>query len=99
MFCICFQSQAENKRRNMTGILLNADKTNAFRHNLRKGKMAVDGDENGTTDGIQFFITRCLHIKPLIVIFVARLTRLSTLKAWIMTAYQIPQYASRLKMN
>lgn len=83
----------------MTGILLNADKTNAFRHNLRKGEMAVDCDNNGTADGILFFITRCLHIKPLIVIFVARLTRLSTLKAWIMTTYQILQYASRLKIN
>jgi len=83
----------------MTGILLNADTTDGFLHNLRKGKMAVDGDENGTTDGILFFISRCLHIKPLMVIFVARLTRLSTLKAWIMTAYQIFQYASRLKMN
>ena len=99
MFCICFQPQAKNKRRNMDGILLNADKTNAFRHNIKKRQMAVDCDNNGTADGIQFFITRCLHIKPLMVIFVARLTHLLTLKAWIMTTYQILQYASRLKMN
>lgn len=83
----------------MDEILLNADKTNAFLHNLRKGEMAVGGDENGTTNGILFFITRCLHIKPLMVIFVARLTHLLTLKAWITTAYLIPQYVSRLKMN
>lgn len=83
----------------MDGILLNVDTTDEFLHNPRKGEMAVDCDNNGTADGIQFFITRCLHIKPLIVIFVARLTRLSTFKAWIMTAYLILQYASRLKMN
>lgn len=99
MFCICFQSQAKNKRRNMDEILLNVDTTDGFLHNLKKGEMAVDCDNNGTADGILFFISRCLHIKPLMVIFVARLTRLSTLKAWIIKAYQITQYASRLKIN
>lgn len=99
MFCICFLPQAKNKRRNMDKILLNVDTTDGFLHNLREGEMAVDVDENGTTDGILFFISRCLHIKPLMVIFVARLTHLLTLKAWIMTTYQILQYASRLKMN
>ena len=36
----------------MDGILLNADKTNAFRHNIKKRQMAVDCDNNGTADGI-----------------------------------------------